>query len=93
MAMYSLIQFSSTIVTEIFLQYPADFQFLYWDVCMNFLLILFIGYTSTADKLSIQKPRNSLFSFTNLLQIIFMFLVQFGCQFAVLYAYKNVEPT
>lgn len=53
MAIYSLIQFTSTIIQERYLQYPADFQYLYWDFCMNFILIVFIGYTATADKLSV----------------------------------------
>jgi cation-transporting ATPase 13A3/4/5 len=53
MAIYSLIQYTSSLVCEYFLQYPADFQYLYWDICLNFFLILFIGYTGTADKLSV----------------------------------------
>jgi hypothetical protein len=53
MAIYSLTQFSTTILTELFLEYPADFQFLYWDLVCNFLLIIFVGYTATADVLSI----------------------------------------
>ena len=53
MAIYSLIQFSSTIILELYLQYPADFQFLYWDLVLNFSMIIFVGYTATASRLSI----------------------------------------
>lgn len=92
MAIYSLIQFTSSLVCEYFLQYPADFQYLYWDICMNFLLILFIGYTGTADKLSIQKPRNSLFSVTNLFQIMVMFVLQFGGQVFAIWLFAYINP-
>lgn len=92
MAIYSLIQFTSSLVCEYFLQYPADFQYLYWDICMNFLLILFIGYTGTADKLSIQKPRNSLFSVTNLVQIMIMFVIQFGGQVFAIWLFSYINP-
>lgn len=92
MAIYSLIQYSSTLICEFYLQYPADFQFLYWDLCMNFFLILFIGYTKTSDKLSIEKPRNSLFSFTNLLQMMIMFGIQFAGQIVSIIIFMEVEP-
>jgi len=92
MAIYSLIQYSSSLICEFFLQYPADFQFLYWDICLNFFLILFIGYTGTADKLSIEKPRNSLFSFTNIMQIIVMFLLQFAGQICSVIIFRETDP-
>lgn len=49
MAIYALIQYSSTIVTEKFLAYPSNYAYTYWDLCLNFVLILFIGNTATAD--------------------------------------------
>ena len=88
MAIYSLIQFSSTIITEIYLQYPADFQFLYWDLVLNFMLIVFVGYTGTASNLSIEKPRNTLFSITNIAQILFMFFVQIVGQIVSILIFK-----
>lgn len=48
MAIYSLIEYTTTVISEKYLQYPADLQFLYWDLVLNFFFILFIGYTSTA---------------------------------------------
>ena len=92
MAMYSLIQFTSSLVCEYYLQYPADFHYLYWDICMNFLLILFVGYTATADKLSVQKPRNSLFSATNLFQIMIMFVIQFAGQIFAIWLFTYIDP-
>lgn len=53
MAIYSLIQFTTTVILELFLEYPADFQFLYWDLVLNFFPIVFVGYTATADRLSV----------------------------------------
>lgn len=53
MAIYSLIQYTTTVLSERFLQYPADQQYLYWDLMLNFSFILFIGHTGTADHLSI----------------------------------------
>jgi magnesium-transporting ATPase (P-type) len=61
-------------------------------MCLNFFLILFIGYTSTADKLSIQKPRNSLFSVTNIAQIIIMFILQFFGQICSVLLFKYTNP-
>lgn len=93
MAIYSLIQYTSSLICEYYLQYPADFQYLYWDVCLNFFLILFIGYTGTADKLSIQRPRNSLFSLTNTVQIIIMFILQFAGQICSILLFEYTDPT
>ena len=53
MAIYSLIQLASTFVEELYLQYPADFQFVYFDLVLNFSMVVFVGYTPTAPRLSI----------------------------------------
>jgi cation-transporting ATPase 13A3/4/5 len=53
MALYSLTQYTTTTICERFLQYPADMQYLYWDLFLNFAFIVFIGYTGTATKLSV----------------------------------------
>ena len=80
MAIYSLIQSTLSVVEELYLSYPADLQYLYEDLALNFFLIIFVGYTATADRLSVERPRNTLFSLTNICQILFMFLVQAGGQ-------------
>jgi cation-transporting ATPase 13A2 len=49
MAIYSLIQYSTVVIVEKYLQYPADQQFLYWDLVLNFFFIIFIGYTNSAQ--------------------------------------------
>ena len=46
---------------------------MFWDIACNFFFIVFVGYTATADKLSIAKPNNSLICFTNLFQVLFAF--------------------
>jgi cation-transporting P-type ATPase 13A2 len=48
MAIYSLIEYTTTVISEKYLQYPYDLQYLYWDLCLNFFFIVFIGYTRTA---------------------------------------------
>lgn len=52
MALYSLIQYTTTIITQYYFSYPGDFHYLYWDIFCNFIFFLTIGYTKTADKLS-----------------------------------------
>ena len=76
MAIYSLIQSTESIILEFYLSYPADLQYLYQDLILNFALIVFIGYTGTSEKLTTQRPRNTLLSLTNMFQIMFMFLIQ-----------------
>lgn len=71
-------------ISEKFLQYPADLQYLYWDLFLNFFYIVFIGYTKTADKLSVDKPRSSLFGLTNLVQMIIIFGIQVAGQISII---------
>ncbi len=76
MASYSLVQYTTSIICQIFYAYPPDFNYLYWDIFCNFFFIVVIGYTATEEKLSIEKPNNSLFCFTNLAQMIIVFGIQ-----------------
>ena len=87
MAIYSLIEYTTTVISEKYLQYPADMQYLYWDLILNFFFILFVGYTATAKDLSIERPRSSLFSFTNLMQMLFVFSSQVAGQIAIIVIY------
>ncbi len=66
MALYSLIQYTSTIIAQFFYAYPSDFQFLYWDLAGNFFFFLTFGYTGTVSSLSRHVPNNSLFCLTNI---------------------------
>ena len=52
------------------------------------MLIVFVGYTGTASDLSIEKPRNTLFSITNIAQILFMFFVQIVGQIISILIFK-----
>ena len=80
MAIYSLIQYTTTVICLKYLQYPGDFHYLYWDLVLNFGYILFIGNTATSKELSVDRPRSSLFCFTNLFQMVFAFAVQVAGQ-------------
>lgn len=91
MAIYSLMEFTTTSILEVFLEYSPDFQFLYWDVALNFLPIVFLGYTATADRLSVEKPRSTLFSLTNIAQILVMFAIQFAGQIFSILVFSWVE--
>lgn len=84
MAIYSLIEYTTTVLSEKFLQYPGDLQYLYWDLVLNFFFIVFIGYTKTAEKLSVDRPRSSLFGLTNLGQMIIAFGIQVAGQISII---------
>ena len=73
MASYSLTQYTTSIIAQLYYSYPADFHYLYWDIGCNFFFIVFVGFTSTTDKLSVAIPNNSLFCFTNIFQVLFAF--------------------
>ena len=76
MALYSLIQYTSTILVQFFFSYAADFQYLYWDVAGNLFFFLTFGFTGTVKKLSKHIPNDSLFCLTNIFQVLFMFGIQ-----------------
>lgn len=84
MALYSLIQYTTTIITQYYFSYPGDFQYLYWDVFCNFLFFLTIGYTGTAERLSKAIPNGSLFTLSNLTQVLVMFGFQLGGQLLIM---------
>ena len=86
MALYSLIQYTSTIICQFFFSYPADFQYLYWDLAGNFFFFLTFGYTGTVKTLSRHIPNNSLFCVTNIFQVVFMFVIQLIGQICMLLA-------
>lgn len=86
MALYSLVQYSSTIITQYYYSYPADLQYLYWDICGNFFFFLTFGYTGTVKFLNKHVPPMSLFSFSNLFQVIFMFGIQLIGQISMIIA-------
>lgn len=80
MALYSLIQYTTTIITQYYFSYPWDFQYLYWDIFCNFLFFLTIGYTGTAKRLSVDIPSASLFTVSNMTQVMVMFGFQLAGQ-------------
>lgn len=90
MAMYSFIQYSSSMMLEFMYSYPSDYQFVYWDVCGNFFFFITFGYTGTADKLSPEKPSYLLLSLTNLIQLAAMFILQFLGQLLMIYSLGHI---
>jgi hypothetical protein len=86
MAMYSLIQYSSSIITQFYYAYPSRSQYMYWDLAGNFFFFLTFGYTATIKTLNKFIPKNSLFSYSNILQLLFMFIVQLSGQILMVVA-------
>lgn len=86
MASYSLVQYTTSIICELFYAYPPDFNYLYWDIFCNFFFIVVIGYTATEEKLSVDKPNNSLFCMTNLAQVMIVFGLQVLGQISMILA-------
>jgi cation-transporting ATPase 13A2 len=86
MALYSLIQYTSTIIAQFYFAYPSDFQYLYWDLAGNFFFFLTFGYTGTVPSLSRHLPNSSLFSITNIFQVVFMFVIQLIGQISMILA-------
>lgn len=86
MASYSLVQYTSSSLLQLFYSYPADFHYLYWDLADNFFFIVVIGHTATQTKLSIDKPNNSLFCLTNIIQILITFGIQVLGQISMILA-------
>jgi cation-transporting ATPase 13A2 len=92
LALYSLIQYTSSNICIYFYSYPGDFQFLYWDVFGNFFFFIVFGYTQTADKLSKEKPSRSLLTVTNLLQVFIMFIIQLAGQVLMIFSLAKLFP-
>lgn len=84
LAMYTLVQYTTTSISQRYLQYPGDLQYLYWDLCLNFVFMVFIGYTKTADELTADKPRSSLFGALNVFQMLAAFGLQVAGQISVI---------
>ena len=91
MAIYSLTQYTSSVITQYFYVYPSDLQYLYWDVACNFFFFTTIGYTASEDYLSKLIPSDSLFSLSNIICVLVMFVLQFVCQVLSI-AIMTIEP-
>ena len=76
MVMYSLIQYTTSIICQFYFTYPSDFQFLYWDMACNFFFFMTFGYTPTEGVLSKKTPQRSLFTLSNVIQILAMNVIQ-----------------
>ena len=66
-AMYSLIQFSAVILAYFVGSVLGNWQYLYQDMLVVFVLTLCIGATDANRQLSVKRPSADLLSFANLL--------------------------
>lgn len=76
MACYSLIQYNVVLIAQFFYGYPADFHWLYWDIFCNFVFFLTFGYTGTAKTLTKEAPNCSLFTISNISQLLIAYFLQ-----------------
>lgn len=76
-------------IAEFFYAYPSDFHYLYWDGC-NFLFFLTIAYTGTIEKINKHIPSISLFSITNIFQVLFIFVIQLLGQICMILALSGL---
>lgn len=51
-------------------------QFVYQDLFLNAFFVFILGNIGTADELCKEKPPASLFSFANVMQLLFFHVVQ-----------------
>lgn len=84
MAIYSLVQYNTVLISQFFYAYPADFHWIYWDLCCNFVFFLTFGYTGTTNKLTKEAPNNSLFTLSNITQLLIAFFIQMLGQFMMI---------
>lgn len=52
MALYALIQSTTTVITQYYFCFPSDMGLFYWDFCGNFLFFMVFGFTETSKKLT-----------------------------------------
>jgi magnesium-transporting ATPase (P-type) len=92
MVMYSLVQYTTSTICYIFLTYPSDFQFLYWDLGCNFFFFLTYGLTKTARQLSSRKPKSTLFMGENMVGIFSFFIIQLLGQILIAFSATTIFP-
>ncbi|EAR90948.2 E1-E2 ATPase family protein (macronuclear) [Tetrahymena thermophila SB210] len=68
-AMYSIVQFTTTTILYYCFSMQSDLQLLYIDILVVSSLILTMGMTSASNKLSMQLPDQSLISLKNMLSL------------------------
>lgn len=84
MALYSIIQYNTVLIVQFYYGYPADFHYLYWDTFCNFVFFLTFGYTGTTSKLTKEGPNCSLFTVSNITQLLIAFIIQMIGQFGMI---------
>jgi hypothetical protein len=69
MALYAMIQFTSTIICYNFDVIPAEMQFLFQDLALSCTLTVSMSFTEAADLLSIERPPQRLMGLQCILSI------------------------
>ena len=69
-AMYSLIQFGAAILCYFVGSVLGNWQYLYQDMWVVFILTLLMGGVEAVDEVSVKRPSGDLLSFANLLSIL-----------------------
>lgn len=89
MATYSFTQYTSCVILQYFYSYPPDFQFVFWDVCLNISFVFLLGNIGTATELTKQRPPSTLFSFGNVLQLLVFYMLQLAVQLLAIMAIRG----
>lgn len=79
-ACYALTQYSASIIDQFFFSYPADFQFVYQDLFLNAFFVFILGNIATEDTLCRERPSNTLFSLSNITQLVSFHIIQTAAQ-------------
>ncbi|KAL4483976.1 hypothetical protein ABPG72_013982 [Tetrahymena utriculariae] len=83
MALYSMIQVSTTAILYQRGSVPSDFQFLYWDLFIIFPLAFLLGLTESSDKLNTDQPTHRLFSPPNVISVAGLGIIQICFQIII----------
>ena len=90
MALYSMIQYTTSVIAQYFYSYPSDFQYLFWDIGCNLFFFLLVGRIGSASELTKDRPNATLFSVSNLSYVIVMVILQAVGQMSVILALSGV---
>jgi len=80
---FSMIQFISVVLLNIYSSYLTDNQFLATDIFVIFPLAILLARTESANHLNRHYPVNSLFSVSIIISLILQTIVFFGFQFGI----------
>ena len=89
MAIYSIIQFSFTVLSFFAHSAPGSWQFLYQDLVIVFPLTIFIGVMTSSQVLTTKRPSGNLLSFRNVCATFGQSLICFCFQLIAFFACRG----